>query len=450
MSKVLAVAWREFKYTALTKAFIIGTIIFPLVIWAGMAVVPLLFKPTPTVIEGTLAIVDPTGDVVTAAMTILNAENTAPDPLAESIKAAQSGAIDAQAMIALANDDVPGNPFSSRVQFNLNIESHADTAQLDSLHARIRSGDLLGAVVLEPNVIDEMAKDGVTLYVATQANPDHVEAIRRAIGKAIVIARTTRAGLDIDAIEAMTKTPILTTRRLTEAGEAAAGIELQKLLPIAFMFLLWVSAFASGNYLLTSTIEEKSNKVMEVLLSAVSPLQLMTGKILGQAVVGIMTIAVYGMLGIAALSFFAMADLIQIQQIIYLALYYFMAYFMVAAMMAAVGSAVSDLQEAHAIITPAMMVLFLPMILFVPVSQSPNGMLAVITSFIPLLTPFVMIIRVTAAEPVPLWQIVLSMVVGFGGVAAMIWMAGRIFRIGVLMYGKPPSLLELLKWMRYS
>jgi ABC-2 type transport system permease protein len=119
-------------------------------------------------------------------------------------------------------------------------------------------------------------------------------------------------------------------------------------------------------------------------------------------------------------------------------------------MMAAIGSAVSDLQEAHALVTPAMLVLFVPMILFVPVSQSPNGVLAVVTSYIPLLTPFVMILRVTAAEPIPLWQIISATAVGFIGVFLMVWMAARIFRVGVLMTGKPPSPMELIKWMRYT
>jgi ABC-2 type transport system permease protein len=127
-----------------------------------------------------------------------------------------------------------------------------------------------------------------------------------------------------------------------------------------------------------------------------------------------------------------------------------MAYFMVAAIMAAIGSAVSDLQEAHALITPAMLVLFLPMVLFMPVSQSPNGVLAVVTSYIPVLTPFVMIIRVTSAEAIPMWQVISATAFGFFGVLLMVWMAARIFRVGVLMTGKPPSPMELIKWLRYS
>jgi ABC-2 type transport system permease protein len=115
-------------------------------------------------------------------------------------------------------------------------------------------------------------------------------------------------------------------------------------------------------------------------------------------------------------------------------------------MMAAVGSAVSDLREAQALVTPAMLVLIVPMILWLPITDSPNGALATATSFIPPAIPFVMIMRLTGTEAIPFWQTALSIVVGFAAMFGMLWAAARIFRVGVLMQGKPPSLLELMKW----
>lgn len=446
MSKILAVAWREFKHTALTKAFIIGTIIFPLLIWGGMIIVPLLFKPTVSTVDDTIAIVDPTGEVIAAAQIELDAARQGPKSLLDL--ASGKAPIDADAMMAVAEDQ---SPFRRRVQLELSIETHDNAESLESLHDRVRSGDLIAAAVISESAFNPDGRQGVTLFFATQANPDHVTAIQRVLAKSVVRARFERSGMgDIDDVQALMRRPAMETRRLTEDGEATAGIELQKALPVIFMVLLWISAFASGNYLLTSTIEEKSNKVMEVLLSAISSMQLMTGKILGQAVVGMCTIGVYAALGVAALTYFSMADLIDPMMIVYLVVYFLMAYFMVAAIMAAIGSAVSDLQEANALITPAMLVLFLPMVLFVPISQSPNGVLAVVTSYIPMLTPFVMIIRVTSAEPISPFQIVSATAVGLLGVVVMVWLAARIFRVGVLMTGKPPSPMELIKWLRYT
>jgi ABC-2 type transport system permease protein len=199
-----------------------------------------------------------------------------------------------------------------------------------------------------------------------------------------------------------------------------------------------------------STIEEKSNRVMEVLLSALSPFQLIAGKILGHGGVGLLIGVVYSSLGIAALIAASWTNLIDALDLVYLGVFFIMAYLMIASIMTAVGSAVSDLREANTLITPVMIVVMIPLILWMPISQAPNGGLAVAFSFIPPAIPFVMILRVTADEAVPAWQIPATILWGYACVLGMIWMAAKIFRIGVLMYGKPPSPLQLLKWVRYS
>jgi len=146
----------------------------------------------------------------------------------------------------------------------------------------------------------------------------------------------------------------------------------------------------------------------------------------------------------------ARMDLITVMDLAYLVIYFFMAYFMIASIMAAVGSAVTDIREANTLITPVMFVVMIPLILWMPISQAPNGGLATSFSYIPPAIPFVMILRIAADEPVPLWQIPVTIVWGYACVLAMVWMSAKIFRVGVLMYGKPPSPLQLLKWLRYA
>lgn len=452
MSKILVVAWREFKHTALTKAFIIGTLVVPLLIWGGMILVPLFVAPGVSSLEGTVAILDPTGRLEPALRVELQARGAVP----RTLDVNELGDLDPDELKDRLTDatDARG-PFSSTVHMELTTAGFDDPNAAESLREDVRSGRFVAlAVVDESYLTDPEGTRGrgprFRLFVPDDANPDHVTAIRRALGQAVVRARADHAGLDVEEVRALLRPPVFNTRRLTDVGEAAAGIELQKILPIAFMILLWVAAFGSGNYLLTTTIEEKSNKVMEVLLSAISPMQLMTGKIIGQAIVGLVTVSVYATLGFALLWYFAMADLISPVQVLYLVLFFFMAYFMVASIMAGIGSVVSDLQEAHALLTPAILILMIPMVLFMPVSQNPNGALATVTTFIPPLTPFVMIIRVTASETPPVWQTIAAILVGTIGVVVMVWMCARIFRIGVLMQGKPPSPLELLRWLRYS
>ena len=239
----------------------------------------------------------------------------------------------------------------------------------------------------------------------------------------------------------------LTTRISPAGSEAKERTELRLLVPGAFMFLLWICVFTSANYLLTTTIEEKSNKVMEVLLAAASPMQLLAGKILGYSMVSAVMLLMYGGLGIAGLSVASMMDLVPIAHLVYLVVFFVMAYFMVASMMAAVGSAVSDLREAQSLVGPVMLVLVIPIMLWMPIIENPNGMLATIASFVPPAIPFVMILRVTAStEPIALWQTLLSIAWGFGCAFGMLWVAARIFRVGVLMQGKPPTPRELVKW----
>ncbi|TVQ53840.1 MAG: ABC transporter permease [Phycisphaerales bacterium] len=433
MWKTMIVAWREFKHTALTKAFIFGTIFFPLIIWGGIVVGSIIVRPSETTVQGTLAILDPTGEVFLAAEQEFDPERFKGPTLGEMMEDAARGTMGAI------------------VHLDMKLEAHTDRQELETLQNRVREQELLAVAVVGDGVLDTANRDGrVVLYVDPAANPDHISAIQRTLGRSVVRARATQRELDVAELRAMLRDPQIVTRRLTDVGEAAAGVELQKMLPIAFMVLLWICAFASGNYLLTTTIEEKSNRVMEVLLSAISPMQLMAGKIIGQCVVGIFTIAVYGALGIGALFYFSMHDVIEISQLVYVVVYFFMAYLMIAAMMASIGSAVSDLQEAHALLTPAMLLLMVPWILFMPVSQNPNGTIATVTSFIPPLTPFVMVMRVTSSEPPATLQIIATMVVGWGGAIVMMWLCARIFRVGVLMTGKPPSPLELIRWLRYS
>ena len=212
-----------------------------------------------------------------------------------------------------------------------------------------------------------------------------------------------------------------------------------------------MSVLSGGQYLLMSTIEEKSTRVMEVLLSAISPTQLLIGKIIGQGAVGLLILLLYGGMSMVAANQFDMLALIQPRLIVWALVYFFIAYAFFASLMAAAGSAVSDIREAQSLISPIMMMLMLPIFLWFPISQNPNGMVAIVSSFFPPMTPFVMVLRM--CQPgvhIPMWEMVATTAVALLGVAFMVYAAIKIFRVGVLMYGKPPSFLGLLKWIRYA
>jgi ABC-2 type transport system permease protein len=190
---------------------------------------------------------------------------------------------------------------------------------------------------------------------------------------------------------------------------------------------------------------------MEVILSAVSPMQLLTGKILGYAMVSALIVGVYGSVGLAGLAAAAMADLVSPWSLALLAVYFVMAYAFVATMMAGAGSAVNDLQEAQSLLTPIMLVLTLPLLLFMPVTDHPNGWIATTMSFVPPAIPFIMALRLAASgDPVPAWQVVATIVWGFAWVGVFLWAGAKVFRVGILMQGKPPTPRELWRWIRMA
>ena len=176
----------------------------------------------------------------------------------------------------------------------------------------------------------------------------------------------------------------------------------------------------------------------------------MTGKIFGHCGVGLLIVVIYSALPLAGLFAFGQQHRIEMENIAYLFVFFFMAYFMMGSIMAAIGSAVTDIREANTLVTPVMLLMMVPLMLWLPISQAPNGSIATAFSFIPPAIPFVMILRLAADEPVPWWQIPATILWGYACVVGMVWMAAKIFRVGVLMYGKPPSPLQLLKWLRYS
>ena len=179
-------------------------------------------------------------------------------------------------------------------------------------------------------------------------------------------------------------------------------------------------------------------------------MQLMAGKILGQAAVASLMFVMYGGIAVIGLFTLAMTDLLSLQLLLLSIAYFVIAYFTIATLMAAVGSAVSELRDAQSLMGPAVLVLCLPLVLWIPINNNPSSVFAVVTGFIPPLVPFVMTLRVAASpEPLPAWQILTSLVLGAGTVGIMLWMSARIFRVGVLMQGKPPSPVELLRWIRY-
>lgn len=451
--KVVSVAVREFRATVLTKGFVLGVVLAPVIGGAAMLIAGWAAMQGMAPVSGTLAILDPTGSVPPLAADELSAERQR----RESRRALEEGA---EMLPAGAREQARAAAASATPNVDIRVEAVADPAREGELRAQVADGSLLGLAIvgegaLAPRVAGtDAAADaaGFTLIVPPTSAPRVTGLLERSVAQAIVRARVARAGADWASLDALMAAPDASVRRLAEDGtEASESVAARLLMPLGFMMLVWIATFSSGQYLLTATIEEKSNKVMEVILSAVSPMQLLTGKILGYAMVSALIVGVYGSVGIAGLAAAAMADLVSPWSLALLAVYFVMAYGFVATMMAGAGSAVSDLQEAQGLLTPIMLVLTLPLLLFMPVTEHPNGWIATTMSFVPPAIPFIMALRLAASgDPVPAWQVAATLVWGFAWVGVFLWAGAKVFRVGILMQGKPPTPRELWRWIRMA
>jgi len=199
---------------------------------------------------------------------------------------------------------------------------------------------------------------------------------------------------------------------------------------------------------MTSTIEEKSSRVVEVLLSAVSPFELMAGKLLGHISVSLVALSVYLVAGLLALANFSLLGLLESSLVFYLFVFFFIAFFTVGSVMLAIGSAVNELREAQSLMMPVTIMIMMPVLLWMPISRDPSSTLALTVSFLPPVNTLGMLLRLASTEPPPIWQVWLTIGIGIAGVYVALWGASRVFRIGILMTGKPPNFRTLLRWIR--
>ena len=244
------------------------------------------------------------------------------------------------------------------------------------------------------------------------------------------------------------------------AGEGKSESEIQLAFGLVYvlLFLLYIGVIGYGNTVATSITAEKSSRVMELLISSVSPMTQMFGKIIGICLVGLTQIALFVIVG--ALNLAATKDsnplfselninLAELDPMlfVYFFIFYFLGYLIYAAVFAAVGSLVSRTEEVGQVIMPVTLLIVAAFMLAMYGLYNPNAPFVVAMSFVPFFSPLVMFLRIGLGNP-ELWEILLSIGISAAGVYVMSWIAAKIYRTGVLLYGKLPSWSELRKAMK--
>lgn len=466
MKKIFRVAAREFVATVATKGFIIGLLVPPLVGGLMLLILPSFVTRKPPAVAGEVAVVDPTGEIAQRLGSYLAPEaialrhdRTLRAGLEEAPEAIRklAGATLSDPKAREALDQALGSvPRLTVVALDPAADLDHEKALLKESKAGGEAGRArrLALVVVHRDAVEpEPGGKGYgsyDLFVRAKMDERVEEEIRAGLRDAIVDARVERVGMDRDLIESLTRIPRVRSTTVTAHGEKAFATELNVFLPMGLAILVLMSVLTGGQSLLTTTVEEKSNRIVEVLLSALSPMELMTGKILGQMCVGLLILVLYAGAGMIGLFSFALLGLLDPILLVYLVVFFLITYFVIGALMAAIGAAVNEMREAQTLLTPVMLVMMIPWFLWFPITRNPNSVLAVVLSLTPPVNGFAMLLRMASTTPPPAWQAWLSVAIGAASVYGALWFAAKVFRVGLLMYGKPPNLATLIRWVRMA
>jgi ABC-2 type transport system permease protein len=330
----------------------------------------------------------------------------------------------------------------------------------ETMLGAVQRRELNGVLILDPSTLDA----GRARYLGRDAGSvGQVEAIESATRNALVATRLQQAGLGADVSNEIARLRVrISAEKITDKGREGSALAAT-IFGFGIAFLLYMSIILYGQNVLRGVLEEKTTRVAEVIVSSVSPDVLLAGKVIGVGAVGLTQMLVWTASGIAfwtqrarlfeAMGFPALPSLVfpSIDPLVLIALllFFILGYTFYASLFAAVGAMVGSLEEAQQASQPVLMMLIFSIIFVQPVMTNPTGQLALTMSWLPFSAPIIMPMRMTAT-PVPPLEIVGSLLSVALACVAAIWASARIYRVGLLMYGKRPSVKELVRWIRQA
>lgn len=433
MRKTLRLAIREYNAAVRTKAFFIMIVLVPFMMSGGLIAIRLSEKHVDTT-DKRIVVVDRSGTVAPALVQAAEARNK------HEIIDPKSGRKTRPAYVieAVAPDDADAQ------------------GQRVALSDRVRRKELWAFVEIGPQVLDPKAAPEarrVAYYAENAALDDARDWLQRPLNNHLRDQRLAAAGVTEDARRDLLNwtgvEPLgLVTRDATGAVQDAQRADEGRAIgvPLAMLMLMFMMIMVGAMPLVSAVLEEKMQRIAEVLLGSVRPFQLMLGKLLGTLAVSFTVLAIYVGAGLLALQHLGWMDYVPLHLLPWFMVYMLAAILLFGSLLIALGAACNDLKEAQSLMMPVWLLLMIPMFTWLPVVKEPAGSFATTLSLIPPFTPILMMLRQTTPVGVPAWQ----PWVGLAGVLVCttlcVWAAGRVFRVGILMQGKPPRLGTILRW----
>jgi len=332
-----------------------------------------------------------------------------------------------------------------------------ETRIREDLNREIREGRLDGFLLVPK---DALEKKSATFQSRNPEDFRTVSAIRHAVDSAIVARRFSDRGIHVDNLQEMLRGVELSLVRVTKAGESEDEGE-GFLLQLSIVMILYITLMVYGIMTMRSVLEEKTTRIVEVLASSIKPSYLLGGKILGVAAVGFTQYLIWALTAALVSAYGAAVGTalhpgatplhfhLPASFLIYPLVFFLAGYFLYASLYAALGAMVSSEEDLQQVQLPVTIVLVACFILYPIILRDPNSPLSVALTLFPLFAPILMVFRIMVQTP-PFWQIALSLLLCVASTIGVVQVSAKIYRVGILMYGKRPSLPELLRWLRYT
>jgi ABC-2 type transport system permease protein len=434
MPKTLIVAQSEFATLVRSKAFIVSIVLMPVV----MVLSVVLMRATKNATDGkdrTFAVVDYTGALGEPLVAV-----------AQVLNAGSGDLVDPQAPRTTPRFIAVEVKPDGRAPDDLRLE----------LSDRVRREELFAFVELPENLLDPDAKAQIRYYSNHPSYNALPIWLRATVNGIVLNERFRRASIDRALVARLTRQAPVENLGLFErdtVGSVKQAEEVDQVraqgVPLAMLVLMYITVMSSAPQLLNSVIEEKMSRISEVLMGAITPFQLMMGKLIGSVGVSVLLAAIYIAGGLVVAQYWGgYASAVTPGALAWFTLFLVMAGLIFGSIFIAIGAACNDLKDTQSMATPAMVLVMLPMFTWMSVLRAPDGMTAAVLSLVPTAAPFLMMLRISLRPGPPAWQIALSIALMAGTVVLAIWAAGKIFRTGLLMQGKSATMTEMLRWVR--
>jgi ABC-2 type transport system permease protein len=436
MRNMLLIMKREYLERVRKKSFLVMTVLVP-ALMAGAIWIPIEVEKKNGMEQRTIAVVAPS------------------QPLAEAVKKhlIETVAHDEEDPFGSEENEAAVNKQNEGPPYTVLTSTATDEASKQELRNQVADGRISGFLWISPEALKDRK---ISYFSKDSTNFSEQISLQSALRVSLTEQGLAGYGLREPQITDVLRPVSVKSVRMEKGKESKnSGIALF-MGSIMMVTLLYITVLIYGIAVMRSVIEEKGSRIMEVMLSCVRPRDLMAGKIVGVGAVGLTQIAIGIALSVtlstpAVVAFKSMAGKVHIpiSSVLYFAVFFLLGYLLYSSLYAAIGAMVNSEQEAQQVQFVVLMPLIFAMVIAQTVIQHPSSQLAFWLSMIPFCAPMLMFVRILIETP-PWWQIALCIALMVGTIWGLLVLCARIYRVGILMYGKRPTLPELLKWLKYS